>query len=96
MVEVGGGVRDSAQFNISIAQLDTLLGLADAKGFFALNHDYRKGFDGAGIFIAMAYHGKTNDVELVNMDRTEINALVAWLNERLAAHRIRIYYGQRP
>ena len=93
--EVNGAVKDSLNFNIAKAQLDSIFLKADQIGFFQLNDKYDGGFaDGAGIFVAMRYAGKTKTVQLLNTDVPQINELVGYINRILEPQRIRIYYGQ--
>jgi hypothetical protein len=92
---VHGARKESLHFDIMPAQVDSFLKKADALGFFKLKKDYHEGVDGSGIFIAMNYNGKKADVDLVNTDLPEINALIKWLNGVLQPHKVRIDYDQK-
>jgi len=72
-----------------------LLIQADVLGFFKLQKEYKKGVDGAGIFISMNKAGQRHSVSLINSDVPEINAWVAILNEMLKPRSIYINYGQK-
>lgn len=92
---VQGELRDSTSFVFSKAQTDSLLSQAERLGFFGLQKEYKKGVDGAGIFISINKAGKKKSVSLINSDVPEINAWVMLLNEMLKDRNIYINYGQK-
>lgn len=93
--EVNGPVKDSSFFHITAAQLDSFFSKAGQVNFFGLNSKYDVGaLDGAGIYISLNSSGKKHSVQLRNTDVPAVNDLVTFLNELLAPHKIRIYYGQ--
>ena len=93
--EVNAGVKDSASFSLSAAQMDSIFRKASETGFFSLNNKYDGGAaDGAGIYISINSSGRKHAVELLNTDQPAINQLVSLLNTMLAPRNIRINYGQ--
>ena len=94
--EVNGKAKDSLTFSFSSAQMDSLFRKADQTGFFTLEASYQDpSSDGAGIYISMNSAGRLKNVNVVNTDVPAINELIGFLNNMLAPHRIRIYYGQK-
>ena len=94
--EVNGRITDSSSFSITTTQLDSLFKKAEQVGFFNLEAKYAdSSADGAGIYISLNSSGKLKSVHVVNTDVPAINELVRFLNNMLAPHRIRIYYGQK-
>lgn len=93
--EVSGLNVASSDFNISKAQVDSFLKKANDIGFFKLQAQIHKGYDGSGIFVSMNYQGNKHHVDVTNTSVPEIDALVSMMNEILATKNIKISYGRK-
>ena len=94
--ELTGKAKDSLSFSFTSTQMDSLFRKAEQVGFFNLETTYKdSSADGAGVYVSMNSAGKLKSVNVVNTDVPAINELIGFLNNMLAPHRIRIYYGQK-
>ena len=90
--DVTGASLSQTDFSIKQAQVDSLLKKAYDLGFFKLQEQYRKGYDGSGIFVSMNYAGQKHHVDVTNTSVPEINTLVNVLNTMIASKNIKINY----